>query len=243
VPDFTEYAFPTPSGEPGVFDVSGLTGNGRADYSAAVEQLASQEGMTFRECQEWLGENKLRLHHYGGDEMQIVPGAAAWRSRTPGECDREAGMSAAAATRWHTTRGDAADYIIVAIVAVGTAVPWLVFAFGPTSPHNFFFGSRPETAHILGVPITPSGGPAGYLGIAASYMLPPVAIVFMKSTFTRPTALAAGFRVHRGWIRQCVRCDLCPVVARLPGQLLQRAPHEARCDLLHARNAVHGGDR
>jgi len=72
VPDFTDYAFPTPSGEPGVFDVFGLTGDG-ADYSAAVEQLAAQEGMSFRECQEWLGENKLRLHHYGGDEIQIVP--------------------------------------------------------------------------------------------------------------------------------------------------------------------------
>jgi hypothetical protein len=73
VPDFSDYAFPTESGAPGVFDVSGLTGDGRADYSAAVAQLADQEGMTFRECQQWLSKNELRLHHYGGDEMQIVP--------------------------------------------------------------------------------------------------------------------------------------------------------------------------
>ena len=72
VPDFSDYAFPTPSGEPGVFDVFGLTGDASEDYNAAIEQLADQEGMTFRECQEWLSENNLRVHHYGGDEMQLV---------------------------------------------------------------------------------------------------------------------------------------------------------------------------
>jgi ion channel len=96
------------------------------------------------------------------------------------------------------TRDDAADCSIVAIVAAVTAAPWLVFAFGPTSPQNFFFGSRPETAHILGLPVHPSGGPAGYLGIAAAYMLLPVAIVFMKSTITRPAALAAAFALIAG---------------------------------------------
>ena len=102
-------------------------------------------------------------------------------------------MNAVGATNWETTDGERADFIIVAIIAVVTTLPCLTFAFGPTSPHNFFFGSRPETAHILGVPIPPSGGPAGYLGIALSYMLLPVAIVFMKSTFTRPAARAAAF--------------------------------------------------
>jgi hypothetical protein len=29
--------------------------------------------MTFQECQQWLRDNNLRLHHYGGGEMQIVP--------------------------------------------------------------------------------------------------------------------------------------------------------------------------
>jgi len=81
----------------------------------------------------------------------------------------------------------------VAVVAVATAVPWLTFAFGPAGAHNFFFGSRPETAHVLGVPIPPSGGPAGYVGIALAYMLVLVGIVFVKSTLTDPAALLATF--------------------------------------------------
>jgi hypothetical protein len=73
VPDFTEYAVETPSGRPGTFRVKGLTGNGQEDYVASVQKLAAQEGMTPGECQQWLSENRLRLHHFSGDEMQIVP--------------------------------------------------------------------------------------------------------------------------------------------------------------------------
>jgi len=73
VPDFTEYTVETPTGHPGTFEVEGLTGDSTSDYAAAVEQLAAQEGMTIQECQRWLRENRLHLHHYGGREMQIVP--------------------------------------------------------------------------------------------------------------------------------------------------------------------------
>jgi hypothetical protein len=92
-----------------------------------------------------------------------------------------------------TTNGEPAEFIIVATVAVVTAVPWLTFALGPTGAHNFFFGSRPVAAHVFGVPIPPSGGPAGYIGIALSYMIVLVAIVFVKSTFDGSTALLATF--------------------------------------------------
>jgi hypothetical protein len=73
VPDFTEYTVPTPSGQPGTVEVQGLTGDGRSDYAATVQRLAAQEGMTPREVQQWLSSNNLRLHHFSGNEMQIVP--------------------------------------------------------------------------------------------------------------------------------------------------------------------------
>ena len=73
MPDFREHVVNTPSGRPGTFTVVGLTGDGRRDYAAAVRQLAAQEGMTAGECQGWLRASALRLHHFSGDEMQIVP--------------------------------------------------------------------------------------------------------------------------------------------------------------------------
>lgn len=73
VPDFTEYAHATPRGKPGVFEVPGLTGNPKGDYNAAVAKIAEQEGMTKKAVREWLDENALQIHHYKGDEMQLVP--------------------------------------------------------------------------------------------------------------------------------------------------------------------------
>jgi hypothetical protein len=73
VPDLTDYAVPTPSGKPGILEVEGLTGDPRLDYAAAVNELAAREGMTPADCIEWLRKNGLRIHHYGGNEMQIVP--------------------------------------------------------------------------------------------------------------------------------------------------------------------------
>ena len=73
VPDFTEYAVETPSGQPGTFEVQGLTGDPYDDYTNAISALAAQEGMLFQECHLWLTNNSLRLHHFSGNEMQIVP--------------------------------------------------------------------------------------------------------------------------------------------------------------------------
>lgn len=74
VPDLREYSVKTPSGHPGTLEVQGLIGDGRKDYWTTVEQLSKQEGITPAECQQWLRDNDLRLHHYSSNEMQIVPG-------------------------------------------------------------------------------------------------------------------------------------------------------------------------
>jgi voltage-gated potassium channel len=102
-------------------------------------------------------------------------------------------MSAAAVRRPQAKRGRLADYIITAIIAAVAAVPWLAFAFGPFDPHNFFFGSDPATAHILGLPIPPSGGLTGWIGATVSLLGLLVAIVFMKSTISWPPTLVAMF--------------------------------------------------
>jgi hypothetical protein len=71
-PDLADHAVQTPSGRPGVFEVNGLDG-GPGDYAKAVQKLAAQEGMTARQAQQWLRDNSLRIHHYGGRMMQVVP--------------------------------------------------------------------------------------------------------------------------------------------------------------------------
>ena len=74
VPDFTEHAVSTPSGRPGVLSVKSLDGDPAEDRVRTMKQLAQQEGMTFREVEEWIRENDIRIHHFGGRDMQLVPG-------------------------------------------------------------------------------------------------------------------------------------------------------------------------
>src|SRR5271165_2736946 len=73
VPDFTEYATETPGGHPGTINIEGLTGDSAADRAATIRSLAEREGVEPEEMEQWLAENQQRLHHFGGDEMQIVP--------------------------------------------------------------------------------------------------------------------------------------------------------------------------
>ena len=77
VPNFREHTVALPSGRPGTIDVDGLTGTPGtgpgSDYALSVDALARREGMTVAEVQRWLREHQLRLHHYGGREMQLVP--------------------------------------------------------------------------------------------------------------------------------------------------------------------------
>ena len=92
VPDLSQWAVQTPSGRKGLLAVPGLSGKG--DTALAIKQLAKQEGMTEAAVRQWLDDNDLVIHHFGGDEVQIVPerlhgalhhqgGASELRTRTP----------------------------------------------------------------------------------------------------------------------------------------------------------------
>ncbi len=77
IPDFSQYTVPIGS-TPGVFEVPGLTGNHRADRALAVSAIAKNNGWTVAKAEKELlrmggGIDKLRLHHVGGNTMQIVP--------------------------------------------------------------------------------------------------------------------------------------------------------------------------
>ena len=64
-----------PSGRPGVTHVPGLTGQGDAfDFDHAVRHLARTEGMTEPELRQWLLDNDIKLHRFGGSEIQSVNG-------------------------------------------------------------------------------------------------------------------------------------------------------------------------
>lgn len=93
VPDLSSWAVQTPSGQRALLEVPGLSG-GKGDAARVVEQLAKQEGMTKEAVERWLVDNDLRIHHFGGDEVQIVPerlhgalhhqgGASELRTRAP----------------------------------------------------------------------------------------------------------------------------------------------------------------
>jgi hypothetical protein len=93
VPDFSQWAVQTPSGEKALLAVPGLSGK-KGDTALVIKQLAKQEGMTEAAVERWLADNDLVIHHFGGDEVQIVPerlhgalhhqgGASELRGRTP----------------------------------------------------------------------------------------------------------------------------------------------------------------
>lgn len=54
-------------------EVPGLTGDPKGDYNLAVSKIATDEGMSKAAVMRWLSENDLRIHHYKGNEMQLVP--------------------------------------------------------------------------------------------------------------------------------------------------------------------------
>ena len=73
IPNFAAHAVPGPGGLPSSFDVPGLTGNHAADRTLMLQHMSANTGMTQREIQRWLSTNNVRLHHSGGDAVQIVP--------------------------------------------------------------------------------------------------------------------------------------------------------------------------
>jgi hypothetical protein len=73
IPDFGAHAVPGPGGIPSTFSVPGLTGAHAADRTLMLQQMAAQSGMSQRAVQQWLSTNNVRLHHSGGQAVQIVP--------------------------------------------------------------------------------------------------------------------------------------------------------------------------
>ena len=72
-PDFTKYAHARPDGKPGVFEVPGLTGDQKGDTRKVIKHLADENGWTQREVKAWLAKNRLRVHHFKGNQVQLVP--------------------------------------------------------------------------------------------------------------------------------------------------------------------------
>ncbi len=73
IPDFHDYAVSGPGGIPSSFSVPGLAGEHAADRILILQYMAAKSGMSQREIKRWLSTNNVRLHHVGGDAVQIVP--------------------------------------------------------------------------------------------------------------------------------------------------------------------------
>jgi hypothetical protein len=73
VPDFTEHAIETPAGNPGIIEVEGLGHNRKYDVDLTIKSLAEREYLDEAAVKNWLKENRIDLHHFSGNEMQLVP--------------------------------------------------------------------------------------------------------------------------------------------------------------------------
>jgi hypothetical protein len=72
IPDLSNYSVPGPNGIPSTFSVPGLKGD-KGDRALMLRHMATTTGMSQPAIKEWLTTNKVRLHHAGGDAVQIVP--------------------------------------------------------------------------------------------------------------------------------------------------------------------------
>ncbi|EEE35035.1 hypothetical protein RKLH11_4206 [Rhodobacteraceae bacterium KLH11] len=73
VPDFDDFAVAGPQGHPKSFEVTGMTGSPTGDRRLMIDSIASTTGMSKRSVERWLRSNDVRLHHAGGNRVQIVP--------------------------------------------------------------------------------------------------------------------------------------------------------------------------
>lgn len=73
IPDFARFAVAGPKGLPGTFRVAGLNGEHGADRRLMLQYMAGQTDMSQRDVERWLRQNDVRLHHAGGNSVQIVP--------------------------------------------------------------------------------------------------------------------------------------------------------------------------
>lgn len=74
VPDLSEYAVNTPTGQRGILRFSRLRGGG-SDFLLADQRLAAEAGADWdwQRVSQWRRENGLTYHHYSRDELQLVP--------------------------------------------------------------------------------------------------------------------------------------------------------------------------
>ena len=73
VADYSPFAESTPAGTPGVFDVPGLTGVHATDQPLIRTFLAEQAGLSLGQVNRYLRANNLRMHHFKGITVQLVP--------------------------------------------------------------------------------------------------------------------------------------------------------------------------
>ena len=73
VPDYSSSAISTPAGNPGSFTVDGLTYKRSADRRIVIRHLAKESKMTTQQVEKWLSDNKIHIHHYRDDIIQLVP--------------------------------------------------------------------------------------------------------------------------------------------------------------------------
>ncbi|WP_367871860.1 hypothetical protein [Luteolibacter sp. Populi] len=73
IPDFTDHAVLGPKGVPSNFSVEGMTGDPKSDPPLMIRHMASLAKMSQDAVRNWLKANRVRLHHSGGNGVQIVP--------------------------------------------------------------------------------------------------------------------------------------------------------------------------
>jgi hypothetical protein len=73
VPDYSPFAMQTPAGSSGIFDVPGLTGVHGTDQRLIRRFLAEQAGISRADVDRYLRVNDLRMHHFRGTTVQLVP--------------------------------------------------------------------------------------------------------------------------------------------------------------------------
>ncbi len=72
-PDFGPQTIKTPAGTSGSFSVEELTYSRGNDATATVRHLANESNMTPSQVRAWLREQDVRMHHFQGNVMQLVP--------------------------------------------------------------------------------------------------------------------------------------------------------------------------
>jgi RHS repeat-associated protein len=73
VPDYSPFVRPTPAGTSGVFEVPGLTGVHATDQPLIRAFLADQARISEAAVTRYLRANDLRIHHFRGSTVQLVP--------------------------------------------------------------------------------------------------------------------------------------------------------------------------